>query len=130
MPEGEISLVQPGYNDGEGDHTGTVPLGGHLMPFYVCHRGDSDHVAMQQPGAFVLRDSQGRDWICCEGKPSSENKLISELETTQRSADAQGLSDQGFQVVWLTCAKEELPQLLGEEAEPPEDPTTRILDAL
>jgi hypothetical protein len=101
------------------------------MPYYVCMRGDSDHVAIDRPSAFVVEDVRERNWICVEGDPAiGEVSLLFELRKVQAKAHEQEFAQQGDKVVSFTCAREELRQLLGEVVDPDEDSTETALGSL
>jgi hypothetical protein len=71
--------------------------------YYKCLRGDSEHLALMEPEAVAIRDSQGRNWICYPISDEEAENLpmaahVSEVFQSDARARRHGLAEHGTEV--------------------------------
>jgi len=91
-------------------------FGGGTEPLFGCFRGDCDNAALETVGAFSVRDSKGRNWLCFEPDEGHESAtIVIEGMRLQQSLHAQSMSNEGTEIREVRCRdREELAVELGK----------------
>jgi len=79
--------------------------------YFKCLCGDSEHLALMEPDAVVLRDAAGRDWLCYPIADEEAEILpmaahVSEVFAADATARRQGIARQGTEVRIYYCEDE------------------------
>ena len=73
------------------------------MSNFICLSGDCDNFALTKDGCFVVRDEQGRDWLCYEPENlrSDASEAMSAVQRMQEKLHRLGFQTDGtyFSVV-------------------------------